>query len=206
MISSVLALTLLLASTRGAAAQEAPATSTAPVSYGYGMEQRGKGDYAGARETFLRLLENSPDSRGALEGLALSCIGLKKYEEALGYLLRWNALSPHSPYVLGLLARVQNSLRDYEGVIRVDAAFMRWYMARPGLGPAHSFVCLSGDTLVANAFADLDHVSLGDFVVFDGPVALRPGETGWLFPESRSVFGLGETPAPAVEGKKLAGQ
>lgn len=94
------------------------AAGAAPVSYDYGMEQRSKGDYAGAKETFLKLLERTPDSGGALEGLSLACMGLGQYEEAVRYLERWNARSPHSAYTLGLLARAQNSLRDDEGALK----------------------------------------------------------------------------------------
>ena len=90
----------------------------APGTYDLGMAQRRKGDYAGAKETFLKLLEKSPDSGGPLEGLSLACLSLGQYEEALVYLERWNAKSPHNPYVLGFLARAQNALRDAEGVLR----------------------------------------------------------------------------------------
>jgi len=94
------------------------APAAAPVSYDYGMEQRKRGDYAGAKETFLKLLEKSPDSGGAFEGLALTCISLGQYGEAQGYLERWNAFSPRSPYILGLLARAQSRQRDEDGALR----------------------------------------------------------------------------------------
>ena len=81
------------------------------------MEQRKRGDYAAAKETFLKLLEQSPDSGGALEGLSLTCLSLGQYEEARGYLERWNAQSPRSAYILGLRARVQNRQRDEAGAL-----------------------------------------------------------------------------------------
>ena len=95
----------------------APAPA-APVSYDYGMAQRRKGDPAAAKETFLKLLQQSPDSGGAFEGLALTSISLGQYEEARGYLERWNAQSPHNTYILGLLVRVQNRQRDADGALQ----------------------------------------------------------------------------------------
>lgn len=99
------------------AVSTAAARSTEPGTYDYGMAQRRSGDYAGAKETFLKLLEKSPDSGGALEGLSLTCLSLGEYDEARGYLERWNAQSPHSLYILGFLARAQNAQRDAEGVL-----------------------------------------------------------------------------------------
>lgn len=93
-------------------------SSGAPAaSYDLGMAQRKKGDHAGAKETFLKLLEQAPDSGGALEGLSLVCLSLGQYEEARGYLERWNAQSPHNLYILGFLARAQNAQRDAEGAL-----------------------------------------------------------------------------------------
>lgn len=117
---NILSCALLLVSISAAAAPAADipsVSSSAPVSYNYGMEQRKKGDYAGAKETFLKLLEKAPDSGGALEGLSLACLSLGQYDEARGYLDRWNKLSPHNPYVLGFLARAQNAQRDAEGAL-----------------------------------------------------------------------------------------
>ncbi len=94
------------------------AVTVPPASYTLGMEQRRSGDYAAAKETFLKLLAQSPDSGGALEGLSLTCISLGQYEEARGYLERWKAQSPRSVYVLGFLARVQNSQRDVDGALQ----------------------------------------------------------------------------------------
>ncbi|HNW44387.1 MAG TPA: tetratricopeptide repeat protein [Elusimicrobiales bacterium] len=92
----------------------------APVSYNYGMEQRRRGDHAGAKETFLKMLEAAPGSGGALEGLSLACISLGQYDEARGALDRWNAQAPRNPYVLGLLLRAQNAQRDEEGALATN--------------------------------------------------------------------------------------
>ncbi len=98
------------------------AQSAAPAaSYDRGMELRRAGDYAAARENFLELLRANPASGGALEGLALSCMSLKLYGEARGALDKWNTLNPHNAYVLGLLARVQNSQGDYAGALETYA-------------------------------------------------------------------------------------
>ncbi len=98
------------------------------ASYDYGMEQRKRGDYAGAKETFLNLLKLDPASGGALEGLSLSCIGLGQYEEAAVYLEQWNAQTPDSRYILGLLARACNGMND-------DKCALRAYEALAALDP-----------------------------------------------------------------------
>lgn len=95
-----------------------PGFSQTPVSYDYGMEQRKRGDYSGAKTTFLNLLLASPSSSGALEGLGLSCIALGQYEEAAVYLEQWNTQSPGSQYVLGLLARARSGMNDDKGALR----------------------------------------------------------------------------------------
>lgn len=79
--------------------------------YNLGTEARGRGDHRAAKEAFLKLLEQSPRSGGALEGLSLACLSLGEYDEARGYLERWNAQSPRNPYILGMLARAYSSLR-----------------------------------------------------------------------------------------------
>ncbi len=89
----------------------------APVSYDYGMELRRRGDNSGAKAVFLELLEKDPSNTGALEGLSLSCLSLGQYSEALGYLERWNSLSPRNKYVLGLLLDAQDRFRDEEGAL-----------------------------------------------------------------------------------------
>ncbi|MFA6004175.1 MAG: tetratricopeptide repeat protein [Elusimicrobiota bacterium] len=108
---SLLFLSLLLSA---AAVQAGPPDPAAP-SYEAGMAARSRGDYRGAKAIFLRLLEQTPDSNGALEGLALCCLSLGEYESAQDYLRRWDAKSPKNPYILGLLARAQRGLRDYAG-------------------------------------------------------------------------------------------
>ncbi len=109
---------LLVSAPAQAAGDNQQPPQTAPVSYDYGMEQRSRGDYAAAKETFLKLLEESPASGGALEGLSLACMSLGQYDEAAGYLEQWNTQSPHSAYILRLLARAQASRRDQEGALR----------------------------------------------------------------------------------------
>ena len=109
---------VLLFSFSSVSAQEAaPAVSAAPVSYDYGMAQRKAGDYAGARETFLKLLEQNPDSNGGYEGLALADIGLKRYGEALEALKKWAGRAPHNAYVQGLLLRAANGAGDREAAL-----------------------------------------------------------------------------------------
>lgn len=89
-----------------------------PASYDYGMEQRKRGDYAGAKDTFMKLLLENPAGAGALEGLGLACMALGQYEEAAVYLDQWNAQSPGSQYVLGLLARARSGMNDDRGALR----------------------------------------------------------------------------------------
>ncbi|MDD5210546.1 MAG: hypothetical protein PHV36_14240 [Elusimicrobiales bacterium] len=101
-----------------AAVNTSSAAAVPVLSYDYGMAQRKRGDTAAAKETFLKLLEQTPDSGGALEGLSLTCMALGQYEEALVYLGRWNAQSPHNTYILGLLVRAQNRQRDEAGALR----------------------------------------------------------------------------------------
>lgn len=113
-MKQILAL-LLLAFCAAPAAAEQPGSS-----YDYGMEQRRRGDIEGARETFLNMLALDPASGGALEGLALTALSLRRYEEALGALEKWNAQSPGNPYILGLLLRAQNGLNDEEGALRTS--------------------------------------------------------------------------------------
>lgn len=101
------------------AAVDTSSAAAAPVlTYDYGMAQRKRGDTAAAKETFLKILERTPDSGGALEGLSLTCMSLGRYDEALGYLRRWNELSPRNPYILGLLVRAQNRERDEAGALQ----------------------------------------------------------------------------------------
>lgn len=93
------------------------ALAAQPGTYDYGMEQRKKGDYAGAKETFLEMQRLNPESGGALEGLALACLSLGQYAEARQALEKWNAASPNNPYILGLLLRAQNALKDEAAVL-----------------------------------------------------------------------------------------
>ena len=96
-------LTLLAAaSLAGAAEPRAP-------TYEYGMELRSAGKPAEAKEVFLNLLEKDPRSGAALEGLTLTSLSLKEYEEALGTLERWRE-NGDSAYIESLEARVLDKL------------------------------------------------------------------------------------------------
>jgi len=92
------------------------APAPAAPSYDEGMVALQHGDLHGAKVIFLKMLEREPKSNGALEGLSLVCLSLGEYREALGYLKTWNAQSPHSAYILNLMARAQKKLRDNTGV------------------------------------------------------------------------------------------
>ncbi len=100
---------LLLASLAAAPLRAAPAEAAAP-SYEEGIATLQHGDLQGAKAIFLKLLERDPESRGALEGLSSVYLSLEQYAEALGYLQRWDAQSPHSAYILGLMARAREGL------------------------------------------------------------------------------------------------
>lgn len=111
----LVALLAFSASARAQTASTAPATSL----YTLGFEQRGAGKTAQAKETFLRLLAESPDSGGALEGLSLSCLSLRQYEEALGYAKRWGTTNSSSAYVASLERRALEGLHRHEEALEV---------------------------------------------------------------------------------------
>jgi tetratricopeptide (TPR) repeat protein len=104
------------------------ALAAAAPSYDEGMAARKRGELDKAREIFSQLLERDPKSGGALEGLSLVAISQGRYEEAAGYLERWDIQSPGSAYVLGLLARARRGLRDNPGSL---AAAVRLAEADP---------------------------------------------------------------------------
>jgi predicted N-acetyltransferase YhbS len=56
---------------------------------------------------------------------------------------------------------IRTAFADYEGVVCLDAAYVEWYLRRPGLGAGNAFVCLCGDEVVANVFLTLAPVRLG---------------------------------------------
>lgn len=118
-MKKLLVLLLLTACSLPAAAQQPAAPATG--GYDYGMQQYRQGDRAGAKRTFMNLLLANPAGAGALEGLGLACIALGQYEEAVVYLEQWNAQSPGSPYVLGLLARARGGMNDDKGALRAYA-------------------------------------------------------------------------------------
>lgn len=97
--------------------QQAPevplSTATAapkPVSlYTVGMDLRKRGDYKGAKQAFQKLLEENPDSGGALEGLTLTSLALDQNEEALDYATRWEKLG-NSAYIQSMKARAAAKL------------------------------------------------------------------------------------------------
>jgi tetratricopeptide (TPR) repeat protein len=92
------------------------------------MAARKRGELDKAREIFSQMLEQDPKSGGALEGISLVSISQGRYEEAAGYLERWDAQSPGSAYVLGLLARARRGMRDTPGAL---AAAVRLCEADP---------------------------------------------------------------------------
>lgn len=102
---------LLLALALAAALPGAPRAETPGTDpYSRGMALRRKGDYAGAKAVFLEMLAKDPKSGGAFEGLGLSCLSLKEYDQARDYLSRWNESRPNNGYILGLLARADSAL------------------------------------------------------------------------------------------------
>lgn len=88
----------------------APGTTAAAVStpavsyYTLGMDLRRSGNYQGAKEAFLKLLEQDPESGGALEGLTLTSLSLGQNEEALDYAERWEK-QKDSGYIQSMKAR-----------------------------------------------------------------------------------------------------
>jgi tetratricopeptide (TPR) repeat protein len=104
-----------------AAASPAPEVSPSTVSwYDVGDSLRRQGRPAEAREAFSRLLEQKPDSGGALEGLTLSCLAMGRNEEALTYARRWDQQSSSSAYILGMQATALRRLRRWEDELAVD--------------------------------------------------------------------------------------
>lgn len=91
-----------------------------PSLYELGTQARQRGDYQGSKEYFLQMLQQEPESGGALEGLSLACLSLGQYEEARKYLQEWNKNSPHSAYILGLLARAQRGMNDDQGAVETN--------------------------------------------------------------------------------------
>lgn len=106
-------LAVLLLALAPAARAESIAASTVSW-YDVGDRLRREGKPAEAAKAFANLLEQRPDSGGALEGLTLTCLSLRRNEEALGYARRWERLNPNSAYVQGLEARALHRLRREE--------------------------------------------------------------------------------------------
>lgn len=90
------------------------AQTASPSLYELGHEQRRAGKIVQAKETFQQLLTEKPDSGGALEGLALTCLSLGEYDDALGYARRWEKSNSSSAYVVNLERRALNGLHRHE--------------------------------------------------------------------------------------------
>ncbi|MDA8245037.1 MAG: hypothetical protein M0025_13075 [Elusimicrobia bacterium] len=176
------------------AGQEAAASSAPSASYDYGMRQRKDGDYAGAKRTFMELLLKDPAGAGALEGLGLSCIGLGQYREAAVYLEQWNLLSPGSAYILGLLARAREGMRDDRGALRA-------YRALSALEP--------GDcSLARKAEGYFESAGAGVFPKADAYRAVSPEGLDTASPQRISYEGGSASArfrAPAGKGLELIG-
>lgn len=64
--------------------------------------------------------------------------------------------TPKDPYP-ELLALHRMCFGQYEGVLPFDAAILRWYIQRPGLGLEHTFVALCESTIVSSLFLTLSN-------------------------------------------------
>ncbi|MBI5630228.1 MAG: hypothetical protein HY921_05030 [Elusimicrobia bacterium] len=113
-------LLLLLLPAAWVLAQEPPREEASAL-YELGTLKRREGRPVESKEAFLRLLEITPASAGALEGLALACLSLGQYEEAGRYLEQWDRQSPGNSYILGLLARSYSGQGRYRDLASVYA-------------------------------------------------------------------------------------
>lgn len=93
--------------------------------YEDGTAARTRGDHRAAKDAFTRLLTQTPDSGGALEGLTLACLSLGEYEEALGYAQRWSTKNPDSAYALGLKERALTRLEREDEALEADRGVVR---------------------------------------------------------------------------------
>lgn len=112
---TAVAVAALFFGTLAFSAESSPAASPNSL-YAIGTAARERRDHAAAKAAFLKLLEDSPESGGALEGLSLACLALGEYEDASVYLQRWNLESPDNPYVLSLLAEAEKGVRDQDAL------------------------------------------------------------------------------------------
>jgi hypothetical protein len=95
------------------AALASPA-SAEPSLYEQGDSLRRAGKPAEAKAKFLEMLAKDPESGGALEGLTLSCLALREYDDALSYAWRWQKQKPDSAYVTGFEERALRGLHRHE--------------------------------------------------------------------------------------------
>lgn len=85
--------------------------------YEDGMAARARGDLDAAKAAFTRLLAEQPASAGALEGLSLTCLSTRDYEQALAHSKAYAAAKPDSAYPLGLVETALRRLnRDDEAL------------------------------------------------------------------------------------------
>ncbi|NOZ23142.1 MAG: GNAT family N-acetyltransferase [Planctomycetes bacterium] len=80
----------------------------------------------------------------------------------------------------GVIELARTSFAEYEGVIAVDEAFMRWYLTRPGMRPEHCFAAVHAGHIVSNAFVTITKVQFGGEVLDVGMV-----DTVMTHPEHR---------------------
>lgn len=127
-----------------------PLGAKAESLYDQGLEQRRAGRLAEAKATFSRLLAEKPGSGGALEGLTITCLSAREYEEALGYARKWEETNSSSAYVATLERRALDGLHRHEEAleaarraVRLDPCDVRTQRSvdsdmrerRPGLFP-----------------------------------------------------------------------
>lgn len=82
--------------------------------YETGTLERRSGNAQSSRRNFELLLKYYPGASDAFEGLALACLSLGEHRQAADYLEQWNAKSPGSAYILGLLARAYSKMDEKE--------------------------------------------------------------------------------------------
>ncbi|HBL18955.1 MAG: hypothetical protein A2X36_14990 [Elusimicrobia bacterium GWA2_69_24] len=119
--------------------------------YSLGMAQRRQGDLEGAHKTFMLLLEADPQSGGALEGLGLVALSLRRYDAAREYWSRLTAMKPNNAYILWNLARADAALEregdlagDLRGAAAADPRDLRVLRRMDGVLRRHPAAFLDG--------------------------------------------------------------